>query len=745
MSAPTPADSAAAEVLRQYGLNEKGVRDTLVNKELTALLLDLHAKFGAGKLLYTVATKCDSEPHRLLLGKYISEGKVTTSQQLDGALRFLKECGGRAVGFGDAELEKASGVGVTVSDAELASAVQVALAEEKAAIEEERYQYNFSDLLGKLKKAERVKWADAARIRAEIDRQAAALLGPKTAEDLAGGKPKKKDKAPAAAKEPKAAPKAPKAVPTDSAAQAEAEQRQRLSQAVSAVRGSFLFSLPRKEIQSLQQDAREGAIPDEGQVVEVGGWIRTIRQQAAVNFVELNDGSTPESLQVVVVEANFSDKESCRGFLAKASTGTCVKFWGRVVKSIAKGQLIEMQATKVEVCGTVSEGFPISKTALSLDTLRQHQHLRIRTNVVASVMRIRDTCAFAVNQFFHQRGFKYVHTPILTSNDCEGAGETFTVTTLLKEGEHGGPPVVRPGVRSFAEDFFARKAMLTVSGQLNVETYCAGLSKVYTFGPTFRAEESNTTRHLAEFWMIEPELWFAGLPEIMSLAEDFIKSVIALVMEECATDLLYLDAYHRRVAEGKSDEEKEAQQQAKSRLAEGGLIDRLLHVIKEPFARTTYTNAIELLAKVHASGEATFTEAPVWGMDMGAEHERYLCEKMFKKPVIVTNYPRKIKAFYMKQDEGGQTVQAMDILVPYIGEIIGGSAREDNLEKLLANMADKGIPAEGLQWYLDLRRFGSAPHAGFGLGFERMVLLVTGMLNIRDVIPFPRAVGLANH
>eukprot|EP00668_Euglena_longa_P046576 GGOE01062261.1.p1 GENE.GGOE01062261.1~~GGOE01062261.1.p1 ORF type:complete len:915 (-),score=214.20 GGOE01062261.1:93-2621(-) len=711
------------EILKKFGLNEKGATDALKNVELTNLLITLDQKFGASKLLYHVATKAQTDVHRDLLGQYIKDQKIASAQQLDAALHFLKE--NPVVVAGDPAFEQEAGVGICVSDDEIKVAVAAALEADKTNVLEERYQYNFGGLLGQLKKSGKTKWADAAKVKDELEQQTAALLGPKTEEDLQGGKKKK----------PKAKPqettekvKKPSAEEIQSAKEVEA--RLKMSEAADAALRAFLYKPRIARIQDLLVEAAAGKFPDETQDVVVAGWIRTTRDQRAMVFVELNDGSGPGSLQVVLEPQHCPELESFKK--QGAGYGACVEVVGKVVKSPAKGQLIEMSGSAIRLLGPVAEGFPLAKTALPIEVLRSYPHLRIRTNVMSCVMRIRNACSYAVHKFFQERGFQYVHTPILTSNDCEGAGECFTVTTLA------GQPAMGRTPPEWAADFFGNKAMLTVSGQLNVETYAAGLTNVYTFGPTFRAENSNTTRHLAEFWMIEPEVWFIDRPALMDLAEDFLKYCVAHVLKECQADLLYLDQYHSRVEEDRPKDED-------ARKNTGSLIERLVHMVSEPFGRVTYTEAIEILKDHSAKGLVTFAEADIhWGMDMASEHERYLAERVFAKPVIVTNYPSEIKSFYMKQSEDGRTVEGMDILVPTIGEIIGGSTREDNYDRLLALMRKKGMTEkdiESLQWYTDLRKYGSAPHGGFGLGFERLLLLCTGMLNIRDVIPFPRFPG----
>uniref|UniRef100_A0A7S4GAY4 asparagine--tRNA ligase n=1 Tax=Eutreptiella gymnastica TaxID=73025 RepID=A0A7S4GAY4_9EUGL len=675
-------------------------------------------QFSASKLLYSVATKAHTEAHRDLLGQYVKDEKIATSQQLECALAFLK--GHPEVASGDAAFEKDCGVGVTVMDEEIAAAVAKAFEEDKAAIEEDRYQYNFGSMLGRLTKTDHIKWANPTKVKAELDKQTLAVLGPKTEADAQAGK-KKKEKAKPAAKTEKV--KKPSAA--EVAMQKEAEQMAKMTEAAKAAMSTFLYKPRLCRIKQLLDDASKGVFPDENQECVVAGWIRTTRDQRAMVFVELNDGSGPTGLQIVLEPTNCPDLEEFKKL--GAGYGACIEVTGKVVKSPAAGQLVEMQGTGVKLLGPVGDGYPLAKTALPLEVLRSYPHLRVRTNVMACVMRIRNVSSFAIHKFFQERHFQYVHTPILTSNDCEGAGECFTVSTLMGQADP-----------DYSQDFFGAKSMLTVSGQLNVETYAAGLTNVYTFGPTFRAENSNTTRHLAEFWMVEPEVWFIDQKGLMDLAEDFLKYCISHVLKECQADLLYLDQYHQRAEEERPKDDD-------SRRNEGSLVERLMQIVSQPFGRVTYTEAIEILKKELQEGKATFVESNLqWGMDMASEHERYLAEQVFKKPVIVTDYPAEIKSFYMKQSECGKTVAGMDILVPTIGEIIGGSVREDNFDKLVALAKSKGMTdkdVESLSWYTDLRKYGSAPHGGFGLGFERLLLLCTGMLNIRDVIPFPRYPG----
>ncbi|MBH8570854.1 asparagine--tRNA ligase [Microvirga sp. STS02] len=437
--------------------------------------------------------------------------------------------------------------------------------------------------------------------------------------------------------------------------------------------------------------------------VLVKGWVRSRRGNKYVQFIIVNDGSTIHTIQAVADAGNFPEES-----LKDVSNGAAVAIRGKLVASQGKGQAVEIQATEVTVLGAAdAEAYPLQKKATSLEHLRDIAHLRPRTNTFGAVLRIRHALAFAVHQYFNDHGFYYVHTPIITGSDAEGAGQMFRVTTLPPE----HPPRTEDGSVDFTQDFFGKQTNLTVSGQLEGELAAMALGSIYTFGPTFRAENSNTARHLAEFWMIEPEVAFNELEENMDLAEDFLQSLVRYALANCADDLAFLNEQY----------DKE-------------LLTRLNFVVDNAFQRLTYTEAVEILK----SAKQKF-EFPVdWGTDLQSEHERYLVEKHFKKPVILTNYPKDIKAFYMKLDDDGRTVRAMDVLFPGIGEIIGGSQREEDYTKLTTRMAEMHVPAEDLDWYLDTRRFGSAPHAGFGLGFERLVLFVTGMSNIRDVIPFPR-------
>ena len=459
-----------------------------------------------------------------------------------------------------------------------------------------------------------------------------------------------------------------------------------------------------------------------GQTVTAMGWVRSFRNN---QFIALNDGSTNHNIQVVA-ELGLLDDAT----LKRITTGASLKVEGTLIESLGKGQTVEIKATSVEILGdSDAEQYPLQPKKHSLEFLREIAHLRFRTNTFSAVFRIRHALAFAVHQFFNEKGFVYLHTPIITSSDAEGAGEMFRVTTLPVD---GSAPKTESGDIDFSQDFFGKSTNLTVSGQLEGELGAMAFSEIYTFGPTFRAENSNTTRHLAEFWMIEPEMAFCDIEDNQNLAEEFIQYLIKYAMENCADDLAFLD---QRLAE-------EEKQKPTNERQEFGLIEKLKFVTDSKFERITYTEAIAILLDSPAYKKKKFKYDVSWGIDMQSEHERYLVEKHFKKPVIVTGYPAAIKAFYMRLNDGcepgKQTVAAMDILAPGIGEIVGGSQREERLDKLVARMEEMHIPTEEMSWYLDTRRFGTVPHAGFGLGFERMVMFVTGMTNIRDVIPFPR-------
>lgn len=460
------------------------------------------------------------------------------------------------------------------------------------------------------------------------------------------------------------------------------------------------------------------AMEETGGDVIVMGWVRTFRNN---QFIALNDGSTNNNIQVVAELGRFDD-----ALLKRITTGASLRVEGVIIASPGKGQKVEVKASSIEVLGDCdAERYPLQPKKHSLEFLREIAHLRFRTNTFGTVFRIRHSLAFAVHQFFNNKGFVYLHTPIITASDAEGAGETFRVTTLPFD----NPPRNDKGAINFKEDFFGRSTNLTVSGQLEGELAAMALAEIYTFGPTFRAENSNTTRHLAEFWMIEPEMAFCDLEDNMNLAEEFIKYIIAYVMENNREDLEFL-------AQRLAEEEKQKPQQERSEM---GLVEKLQFVISNDFERLTYTEAIEILKESNHNKKKKFQyQIDAWGVDLQSEHERYLVEKHFKRPVILTNYPKGIKAFYMRQNDDGKTVAAMDILAPGIGEIVGGSQREERLDKLEARMKEMDIPVEELWWYLDTRKFGAVPHAGFGLGFERMVQFVTGMTNIRDVIAFPR-------
>ncbi len=454
-----------------------------------------------------------------------------------------------------------------------------------------------------------------------------------------------------------------------------------------------------------------------GQPITVMGWVRTFRNN---QFIALNDGSTIHNLQIVA-ELGLLDDTT----LKRITTGASLKVTGVLVESVGKGQKVELKAASVEILGDSDpEKYPLQPKKHSLEFLREIAHLRFRTQTFSAVFRVRNSLAFAIHKFFNDRGFVYLNTPIITSSDAEGAGEMFRVTTLPLD----NPPKKEDGSINFEEDFFGKSANLTVSGQLEGELGAMALSDIYTFGPTFRAENSNTTRHLAEFWMIEPEMAFYDLEDNMNLAEEFIKFIIAYAMEHSKDDLAFL-------AQRLADEEKQLPQDKRSEM---GLIEKLEFVLNNSFERVTYTDAINILLESPAYKKKKFKYEVKWGIDLQSEHERYLVEKHFKKPVIVTGYPAAIKAFYMRMNADNKTVAAMDILAPGIGEIVGGSQREERLDVLMQRMKDMDVPVEEMNWYLDTRRFGSVPHAGFGLGFERMVQFVTGMTNIRDVIPFAR-------
>ncbi len=460
----------------------------------------------------------------------------------------------------------------------------------------------------------------------------------------------------------------------------------------------------------------------QGQEATVMGWVRTFRNN---QFIALNDGSTNTNLQVVVPLGMYEED-----LLKRITTGASLKITGEVVASVGKGQVLEIRTTSLEILGDSDpEKYPLQPKKHSLEFLREIAHLRFRTSTFSAVFRIRHAVAFAIHQFFNDKGFVYLHTPIITASDAEGAGEMFHVTTLPLE----NPPKNESGGIDYKQDFFGKATNLTVSGQLEGELGAMALSDVYTFGPTFRAENSNTARHLAEFWMIEPEMAFYDLEDNMNLAEEFIKYIIQYALAHNREDLDFL-------AQRLAEEEKQKPQAERQEM---GLIEKLEFVLNNQFERITYTEAIRVLLDSPAYKKKKFKYEVNWGIDMQSEHERYLVEKHYKKPVIVTGYPKAIKAFYMRQNDDGKTVAAMDILAPGIGEIVGGSQREERLDKLEARMREMHIPVEEMSWYLDTRRFGAVPHAGFGLGFERMMLFITGMTNIRDVIAFPRTPGNA--
>ena len=440
-----------------------------------------------------------------------------------------------------------------------------------------------------------------------------------------------------------------------------------------------------------------------GAEVTAKGWVRTRRGNKNVAFIALNDGSTIHNIQVVADVAAFGDD-----FLKDVSTGACIKVIGQLVESPGTEQPVEIQAKSIDIYGKAdSASYPLQKKGHSLEFLREIAHLRPRTNTFGAVLRIRHAMAYAIHKFYNDKGFYYLHTPIITASDAEGAGAMFRVTTL----DMDNPPRHEDGKINYSEDFFGRETNLTVSGQLEGELGALALSEIYTFGPTFRAENSNTPRHLAEFWMIEPEMAFYDIEDNMDMAEEFLKYLTNYALEHCNDDLEFLN-----------------------KMWDKELIERLKFVANNNFVRLKYTEAIDILEKANQKWEF-----PVfWGADLQSEHERYLVEKHFKKPVILTDYPKDIKAFYMKQNDDGKTVRAMDVLFPKIGEIIGGSQREENLEALTNRMKEMGVPQEEMWWYVETRKFGTAPHSGFGLGFERLLLFVTGMSNIRDVIPFPR-------
>lgn len=457
--------------------------------------------------------------------------------------------------------------------------------------------------------------------------------------------------------------------------------------------------------------------------VRVKGWVRTKRASKNVAFVALNDGSTINNLQIVADAAEFEET------LKSINTGASLSVFGKLTASQGSGQSVELIAESIEVLGEADpEKYPLQPKRHSLEFLREIGHLRMRTNTFGAVMRIRHNMAFAVHQFFHDKGFYYMNTPILTASDAEGAGETFKVTTLDLQ----NVPKTEEGDIDYGKDFFGKESNLTVSGQLEGELAALALGEVYTFGPTFRAENSNTTRHLCEFWMIEPEMAFYDLEDNMDLAEEMMKYLVKFALDNCKDDLEFLDQRER-------NEEKSKPQNERNELS---LIERMKFILENSFERITYTEAIQILRNSKPNKKKKFQFLiEEWGADLQSEHERFLVEKHFKKPVILYNYPKDIKAFYMRQNDDGKTVGAMDVLFPGIGEIIGGSQREERLDELRARMAEMNVPEEELWWYLETRKFGTTPHSGYGLGFERMIQFVTGMNNIRDVMPFPRTPG----
>ncbi|MBD0260869.1 MAG: asparagine--tRNA ligase [Cytophagales bacterium] len=457
-----------------------------------------------------------------------------------------------------------------------------------------------------------------------------------------------------------------------------------------------------------------------GTQAHVKGWVQTKRESKNVAFIALNDGSTIHHLQIVADVAQFGEET-----LRKITTGASLAVTGELVESKGAGQKVELLAKQIEIYGTADpEKYPLQAKRHSMEFLREIAHLRPRSRTFGAVFRIRHALAFAIHQYFNDNGFYYLHTPIITGSDAEGAGEMFRVTTL----DPKNPPLTETGEVDFKQDFFGKSTNLTVSGQLEGELGALALGKIYTFGPTFRAENSNTARHLAEFWMVEPEMAFYDLEDNMDLAEDFMKYLLRYALDHCLDDLQFLE---NRLLE----EEKNKKQEERSPMP---LIEKLRFVVDNQFERISYTEAVDILMKSKPAQKGQFVYPVSWGTDLQSEHERYLVEKHFKKPVILTNYPMHIKSFYMKQNDDGKTVRAMDVLFPGIGEIVGGSQREEHYDKLYARVKELHIPEESLWWYLETRLYGTAPHSGFGLGFERLTLFVTGMTNIRDVIPFPR-------
>jgi asparaginyl-tRNA synthetase len=454
--------------------------------------------------------------------------------------------------------------------------------------------------------------------------------------------------------------------------------------------------------------------------VNAKGWVRTKRGNKQVAFVALNDGSTINNIQLVIDIASFDENQ-----IKNITTGASLSVNGTLVKSMGQGQNVEIQAKEIEIYGTAdSETYPLQKKGHTLEFLREIAHLRFRTNTFGAIFRIRHAMAFGIHKFFNDRNFFYLHTPIITGSDAEGAGEMFHVSNLDPE----NPPKTKDGKIDYTEDFFGKETNLTVSGQLEAELGATALSNVYTFGPTFRAENSNTPRHLAEFWMIEPEMAFHDINDNMDLAEEMLKYVVQYALDNCIDDLTFLE---KRLL----DDEKSKPQNERSEMP---LIEKLKFIAESDFVRLTYTEAIDILKNSKPAKKGKFQFPVEWGIDLQSEHERYLVEKHYKKPVILSDYPKDIKAFYMKQNDDGKTVRAMDVLFPGIGEIIGGSQREEIYDKLYSRIQEMGIPEKDMWWYLETRKFGTVPHSGFGLGFERLILFITGMSNIRDVIPFPR-------
>ncbi len=464
--------------------------------------------------------------------------------------------------------------------------------------------------------------------------------------------------------------------------------------------------MKRLEIAALYADSEQYA----EQTVTVCGWVKTIRDSKALGFIELNDGSCFKNLQIVLEESKLADYKN----VVKYNVGSAVVITGKVVMTPGAKQPLEIHAESVALEGASTPDYPLQKKKHSLEFLRSIAHLRPRTNTFSAAFRVRSAAAFAIHRFFNEKGFVYAHTPIITASDCEGAGEMFRITTI----DPADPPRTESGEVDYSQDFFCKPASLTVSGQLEAECMAMAFGKVYTFGPTFRAEKSNTARHAAEFWMIEPEIAFADLQDDMELATEMIKYVISYVLETCPQDMQFFNNFYDK-----------------------GLIERLTDLVNADFGKITYTEAIEILEK----HKDQFSYPVYWGCDLQTEHERFLTEQVFKKPLFVIDYPKEIKAFYMRLNDDGKTVAAMDLLVPGIGEIIGGSQREERMDVLTARMQELGLQEEDYSWYLDLRRYGGTKHAGYGLGFERLIMYITGISNIRDAIPFPRTTGSAEY